>query len=241
VVTSSSAEWQSTPPAAKVIEQSPVEQHSNGPYSSPGSLEEQLPENLGVDQFQSLSLARRTDDFPASKQISEPLTANGLASAFTDESISENVPSGRNADSASPAEHARFDADASAQHEPKRNYSALIATLETLSYTIPGFIGTAVISMDGQPVAQVAADDLDIFQMCGHFSSIMQGMLRALDQGAFGHYEDTIITSLTHFILLRLVGSARDTFHVLITTRNADPVESLEIMVNVEHSIESAL
>ena len=241
VVTSSSAEWQSTPPAARVIEQSSVEQHSNGPHSSPGSLEEQLPENLGVDQLQSLSLARKTDDFPASRQISEPLTANGLASAFTDESISENVPSGRNADNASPAKHAQFDADTSAQHEPKRNYSALIATLETLSYTIPGFIGTAVISMDGQPVAQVAADDLDIFQMCGHFSSIMQGMLRALDQGAFGHYEDTIITSLTHFILLRLVGSARDTFHVLITTRNADPVESLEIMVNVEHSIESAL
>jgi len=233
VVTSSSAEWQSTPPAARVIEQSPVEQHSNGSRSSPGSLEEQLPENPGVDQMQSLSLARKTDDFPPSKQNSEPLTANGLASALPDESISENVPSSRNADSVSQVEHAQL--------EPKRNYSALIATLETLSYTIPGFIGTAVISMDGQPVAQVATDDLDIFQMCGHFSSIMQGMLRALDQGAFGHYEDTIITSLTHFILLRLVGSARDTFHVLITTRDADPVESLEIMVNVEHSIESAL
>ncbi|HEX9132231.1 MAG TPA: response regulator [Ktedonobacteraceae bacterium] len=239
----SPAEWQSTPPAARVVEQSPIEQHAKVPRSSPGSLEGQLPESRGVDHLRSLSPARKTDDFsaPASQQISEILHANGSASALMSEDVPGNVTPGTNAASALSVEHAQFAADSPAQHEPKRNYSALIATLETLSYTIPGFIGTAVISMDGQPVAQVAADDLDIFQMCGYFSSSMQGMLRALDQGAFGHYEDTIITSLTHFILLRLVGSERNTFHVLITTRDADPVESLEIMVNVEPAIESAL
>jgi DNA-binding response OmpR family regulator/predicted regulator of Ras-like GTPase activity (Roadblock/LC7/MglB family) len=243
IVKASPAEWQSTPPAARVVEQSSVEQHSRVPLSSPGSLERQLPENPGVDQLRSLSSARKTDDFsaPASQRISETLHANGSASTLTGENVPGNVTPGTKAASAAPVEHVQFATDSPAQHEPKRNYSALIATLETLSYTIPGFIGTAVISMDGQPVAQVAADDLDIFQMCGSFSSMMQGMLRALDQGAFGHYEDTIITSLTHFILLRLVGSERDTFHVLITTRDADPVESLEIMVNVELAIESAL
>jgi len=123
----------------------------------------------------------------------------------------------------------------------KRNYPALIAALQTLGYSIPGFVATAVVSMDGQPIAQVAVDDLDISQMCGYFSSIMQGALFALNQGAFGHYEDTIITSLTHFILIRLIGSGRDTFQVLIVTRDSDPVESLEIMANVEPVIESAL
>ena len=69
----------------------------------------------------------------------------------------------------------------------------------------------------------------------------MQGMLKALEAGAFGHYEDTIITSLTHFILLRLVGSSRDIFQVLIVTRDTDPVECLEIMANIEPVLEAAL
>jgi hypothetical protein len=69
----------------------------------------------------------------------------------------------------------------------------------------------------------------------------MQSALRALGEGAFGHYEDTIITSLTHFILFRLVGSSRDTFQVLIVTRDTDPVECLEIMSNIEPALEAAL
>jgi hypothetical protein len=77
--------------------------------------------------------------------------------------------------------------------------------------------------------------------MCGYFSSIMQGALFALNQGAFGHYDDTIITSLTHFVLMRLVGSSTDTFQVLIVTRDSDPVESLEIMANIEPALEAAL
>jgi DNA-binding response OmpR family regulator len=127
------------------------------------------------------------------------------------------------------------------QREQKRNYFALIEALQTLGHSIPGFVATAVASMNGEPVAQVAMDDLDISPLCGYFSNMVQSTLRAQDQGAFGHFEDTIITSQTHFILLRLVGSNRDTFQVLITTRDADPVESLEIMTNIEPALESAL
>ena len=193
IVQASPAEWKSTPPAARV-----VEQHSNVPLHRQSSPEWQLPENSNMSQLQGLTSARKTDDFSA---------------------VVGSNP----------------------QREPKRNYSALIAALQTLGYSISGFIATAVVSMDGQPVAQVAMGDLDISPICGYFSNIMQGTLRALDQGAFGHFEDTIITSLTHFILLRLVGSDKDTFQVLITTRDADPVESLEIMANIEPAIESAL
>ena len=69
----------------------------------------------------------------------------------------------------------------------------------------------------------------------------MQGMLRALEVGAFGHYEDTIMTSITHFILFRLVGSGKGIFQVLLVTRDTDPVECLEMMANIEPVLEAAL
>jgi CheY-like chemotaxis protein/predicted regulator of Ras-like GTPase activity (Roadblock/LC7/MglB family) len=128
-----------------------------------------------------------------------------------------------------------------AASQQKRDNSALIASLQTLGYSISGFIATAVVNMDGLPVAQVAMDDLDISPVCEYCSNIMQGTIRGLDQAALGHFEDTIITSTTHFVLLRLIGDKGDRFQVLITTREADPVESLEIMANIEPALESAL
>ena len=113
--------------------------------------------------------------------------------------------------------------------------------MQTLGRSIPGFIATAIVNIDAQPIAQVAVADQDFSRICEYFSNSMQGVLRALEVGAFGHYEDTIITSLTHFILLRLVGSSRDIFQVLIVTRDTDPVECLEIMANVEPVLEAAL
>src|SRR5262249_54831354 len=44
----------------------------------------------------------------------------------------------------------------------KRNYAALVSALQTLGYSIVGFIAAAVVSIDGHPMAQVAVDDLDI-------------------------------------------------------------------------------
>ncbi len=180
---------------------------------------------------------RKTDDFatPASQQYSGPLPASGSNSALTGEKLPGNGASGTDSTRTS------SNTGSNSQRESKRNYSALIASLQTLGYSISGFIATAVVSMDGQPVAQVSIDDLDISPLCENFSNIMQSTLRGLDQGAFGHFEDTIITSMTHFILLRLVGNKGDWFQVLITTRDADPVESLEIMANIEPAIESAL
>ena len=126
-------------------------------------------------------------------------------------------------------------------HTSKRNYSALVAALQTLGYSVPGFIATAVASLDGQPIAQVAVNDLDISPVCKHFGNILQAALLSLDQGSWGQHEDTVITSVEHYILLRVVGSARNAFQVLITTREGDPMESLEVMANVEGAIGSAL
>lgn len=130
-----------------------------------------------------------------------------------------------------------------AQRTVKRNYNyvALVSALQTVGYSISGFIATAVVSMDGQPIAQVSIDDLDISKVCKHFSKILQSVLQSLDQGIWGNHEDTIITSGNHHILMRIVGDEGNAFQVLITTRESDPVESLEVMANVIEPINAAL
>lgn len=128
-----------------------------------------------------------------------------------------------------------------AQRSAKRNYTALVAALQTLGYSITGFVAAAVVGLDGQPIAQVAIDDLDIAPLCKHFSQLLQSALLALGASQWGEYQDTVISSADRHILLRLVGNERAAFQVLITTREADPLESLAIMVNVEGAIEAAL
>jgi CheY-like chemotaxis protein len=130
---------------------------------------------------------------------------------------------------------------AAGQRTPKRNYQALTAALQTVGYSTKGFIAAAVVSLNGQPIAQVAIDDLDISPVCHHFSQILQGALQSLKQGKWGNYQETLISSATHYILLRLIGTDVAAFQLLITTRDADPIESFEVMANVEAAITSAL
>ncbi len=119
----------------------------------------------------------------------------------------------------------------------RRNYPALAAALQTLGYSVPGFIASAVISLDGTPIAQVAVDDLDISLKCLPLSNIVQSALQALS----GEYEHSIITGKTQHILLRQISDQEDVFQILITARETNPDESLEVMVNVEAAIASAL
>ena len=123
----------------------------------------------------------------------------------------------------------------------KRNYASLVAALQTIGYSITGFIATAIASLDGQPIAQVTVNDIDISHLCVYFSSILQGVLISLKEGNGGGYEDTVITSADRHILLRVIGSKNEAFHVLITTRESETLESLEVMANVEAAIVAAL
>lgn len=266
----SPAEWQSPPAAARTTEQSSTKQSASSPdlpavgyaleqtsdisLRRQGSPEWQTPENISVSKpqsadlqslkLQSLSSAKTTDDlFPtAARQVSGPLSTIGPAFALsTADLLAENLAVGTDEARPSSLEHAKPGAGVHSQRTGKRNYTALVGALQTLGYSIQDFVATAVVSMDGQPIAQVAVDDLDISLMCGHFSSILQGVFLSLDQGAWGSFDHTIITSLTHHILLRLLGSDREAFQILITTRESDPVESLKILTNVEAAIVSAL
>lgn len=121
------------------------------------------------------------------------------------------------------------------QQTLKHNHTALVAALQTLGYSISGFIAAAVVSIDGQLIAQVAVDDLDISQMCGHLGLMLQGA-----QGALQNYEHAVISSADRHILLRMVDSECDAFQVLITTLEAEQTKSLEVMTNVEGAIAAA-
>lgn len=121
------------------------------------------------------------------------------------------------------------------------NYAALVSALQTLGYSINGFVAAAVVSIDGHPIAQVAVDDLDMSRMCKHFSAVMKSVFQLLDTAAWGPYEDVVITSAERHILLRAIGDERSAFQVLVTTREANPAESGTVMANVEGAIAAAL
>jgi DNA-binding response OmpR family regulator/predicted regulator of Ras-like GTPase activity (Roadblock/LC7/MglB family) len=121
------------------------------------------------------------------------------------------------------------------------NYSALVSALQSLGYSIPGFIAAAVVNIEGQSIAQVAVDELDISRVCKHFSTILKGTQQSLAQGMWGDFENTVITSSDRYILMRVIGNEHSIFQILITTHEAKPVESLEVMTNVEGAISAAL
>ncbi len=123
----------------------------------------------------------------------------------------------------------------------RRNISAIVAALQTLGYAIPGFVATAVLNMEGQPIAQVSVDDLDLSAVGSHLKALLQGALRSLEVGNWGTYEDLVVTSADHRLLLRLIEGGGTAFHILITSREADLAESMEVMANVEGAIAAAL
>ncbi len=259
----SPAEWQSAPTDAKTGETIPLKQvtgsqpvpgvttgpevigqNSLNSMSQPASPEWQPSEDGSAGKLAQAgplqSLARKTDDAITNAVYQESVLFVGKeqVSPLNGALAADRIP--MNGETSSALWGANGSAGG-ALRAVKPNYQALVVALQTLGYTVPGFIASAVVSLDGQPVAQVAIDDLDISLMCGYFSTIVQGALLSLDQGKWGQFKQTVITSATHHIVLRIIGSEKEAFQVLITTHEADPKESLEIMANVEDGIASAL
>ena len=238
-----SAEKQANKSIQRIVEQSKVEQNSQESSYRQSSSEWQLVEKPEVSQLQSLTSIRKTDDFSTSPspQKGDALPAKGSNPAKAADYLRGNLLTVSDAASSTSPKSTTSTTDIHSRGNQKRNYAALTTALQSMGFSIPGFIATAIVNIDGYPIAQVAVDNQDISRIYTYFSSSMQSMLRVLEEGAFGHYEDTIMTSLTHFILFRLVGSSRDIFQVLIVTRDTDPIECLEIMANIESVLEAAL
>lgn len=229
---------QTTQPIGRTTE--PFAKDATSPRNAVGTMGKM--HRAASPEWQPPEPSQPTQPMPpvASRPNSEPLQSLSPARKKSDElSYDERSRTGENT---SLAGRDQFTASApEGQRPPKRNYPALVAALQTLGYSISGFIAAAVVSMDGQPIAQVAIDDLDIAQLCKPFSIMLQGALQSLEQQHWGSYERMVITSADRHILLNIVGDAQGAFQVLITTREADPAESLEVMQNVEGAIGAAL
>jgi DNA-binding response OmpR family regulator/predicted regulator of Ras-like GTPase activity (Roadblock/LC7/MglB family) len=213
---SSPAEWQPTPPRARITEQFPRKQPT-GPQKS-------LSKTTAGGKKQTGSPEWQPSEEETPRRTSGALHAE--AAAPSDSPTLTNMQK-----LASPV----------LKRLTKHNYTTLVAALQTLGYSITGFIATAVVGLDGQPIAQVTIDDVDISQLCGYFSSVLQGVISSLQEGGWGDHEDTVITSAYRHILIRIVGSDKNAFHVLVTTRESEPLESIEVMANVEAAIATAL
>jgi DNA-binding response OmpR family regulator/predicted regulator of Ras-like GTPase activity (Roadblock/LC7/MglB family) len=230
-LTSSPAEWQPlarVPSTAKTEEQAAGKQ-ATGPQKTPsenrktqrpGSAEWQPPEPAQQQWSQSGSL----------KSLSQAEKIEDAAPLSKEPQPTVELP---------PVE--QVSTGISPRRTSRRNYATLVSALQTLGYSIPGFIATAVLTLDGNPIAQVTVDDLDISSLFGYLSSILQGILHALDQLGGGDYEETIITGADRHIFLRLLDSNKGIFHVLITTSGSDPAAGLKVMANVEAAIDAAL
>ncbi len=239
-----SPEKHAKPPASTTIaEQSQAEKSSRTPSYRQNSSNWKPKEKPDVGQLQSLTSIRRTDDFstPPVQLKSSALPASVTSPSLTTDYSGGDRATVKGAEGEAPSELTASKSDIQSRVNQKRNYASLTTAVQTLGYSLSGFIATALVNIDGHPIAQVAVDNQDISRICQHFSQSMQGVLRALEAGTFGQYEDTIITSLTHFILFRLVGSSKDIFQVLVVTRDTDPVECLEMMANIEPVLEAAL
>lgn len=123
----------------------------------------------------------------------------------------------------------------------KRNYPALAAALQTVGYSVAGFLASAVVGLDGTPIAQVSVDETDISPMCTYLSDIIQGAAQVVEPERGDSCDHVIIASGTRYILLRILTRKRDVFQVLITTRETAPVESLVVLTNVESALVAAL
>jgi predicted regulator of Ras-like GTPase activity (Roadblock/LC7/MglB family) len=121
------------------------------------------------------------------------------------------------------------------------NHAALVSALQTLGYSIPGFIAAAVIDLDSHPFAQVAIDDADISHIWQLLSLVQRSVLNALQSDEWGKYEEMVMTTASRHVLMRVIGSDKKAFLVLITTRETNFTLSLEIMANVEGAITAAL
>ncbi|GCE27810.1 hypothetical protein KDA_32940 [Dictyobacter alpinus] len=170
-------------------------------------------------------------------QLSGPLDAAPLTPGQT--TLSGTTPTEQTVDSSNPQLSTGV---MRAQQAARRNYASLVSALQTLGYSVSGFIAAAVVTLDGQPIAQVAIDDTDISKLCRYFSIIQKSILQAVSaEQSWGDYEDTVINSGGRQIFMRMIGSDKKNFQILITTREADATECSEIMANVAETIHLAL
>jgi predicted regulator of Ras-like GTPase activity (Roadblock/LC7/MglB family) len=212
-----------------------------------------VPEGNKGDTLQSLAALRKAPPAQNSAASLVP-PVSPLAAAPVVASLSPATPAqpaagndGRGgaprvpAQPAPPRPGAEAGGSGAASTASKRNYPALAAALQTVGYSVAGFLASAVVGLDGTPIAQVSVDETDISPMCTYLSDIIQGAAQVVEPERGDSCDHVIIASGTRYILLRILTRKRDVFQVLITTRETAPVESLVVLTNVESALVAAL
>jgi predicted regulator of Ras-like GTPase activity (Roadblock/LC7/MglB family) len=129
-----------------------------------------------------------------------------------------------------------------AQHQlTSKNYAAVVSALQTLGYSLPGFIAAAVLDGDSHLIAQVAMDDTDNTQTWLALSIVQRSVLHALQADKWGIHKETILTTTSRHVLIRAIDDTQKAFLVLITTRETNFTDSLQVIGNVEGAIITAL
>lgn len=121
------------------------------------------------------------------------------------------------------------------------NYSALVAGLQSLGYALPGFIASAVVNLEGQPIAQVAVEEVEISRLSKFFSMVMGEGNDIFADEVWGGCGDVLINSVKRQTLLRLLGEERNVFLVLIVARDTDLVAYRDMIGTIEYALNAAL
>ncbi len=246
--------------------QAPVSGPLSGQSAQMGAVRPASPPEPQGEVLQSLAaLKRGPQPAPVSPTAAAPIIATPVASAAAPVVIpptpvaaaqpvapapaaagsDERSASAPRASAQAAAPVAPGAAEAGSKSAPlpasKRNYPALAAALQTVGYSVTGFVASAVVGLDGTPIAQVSVDETDISPMCGYLSDIIRGATQVIEADHSDICDHVIITSGTRHILLRLLSRKRDVFQVLITTRETAPVECLVVLTNVEAALVAAL
>jgi DNA-binding response OmpR family regulator/predicted regulator of Ras-like GTPase activity (Roadblock/LC7/MglB family) len=127
------------------------------------------------------------------------------------------------------------------EESEKYNYPALVSALQTLGYSIHGFIAAAVVGLNGHPIAQVTVDDIDISRLCQSMSGLLRHATQTIGQEQWGDCEQFSVTSAQRRVFVHMLGEKRNAFQMLVTAYDVDLVQCMEIMTNVEGAIEAAL
>jgi predicted regulator of Ras-like GTPase activity (Roadblock/LC7/MglB family) len=123
----------------------------------------------------------------------------------------------------------------------RRDYPAMVSALQSLGYSVPGFVATALATLDGQPIAQVAVGELDISGLCKHFSRMLRSALLVLDAALWGAFQQQVIVSTDRAIILKSMGEDHQVFLILVTTSTTKTSEALDAIEKIGGTLKKAL
>ena len=78
--------------------------------------------------------------------------------------------------------------------------------LENWGKKVPGIVAVAIVQLDGTPVAGFSNDrELDLMVPAAYFTEVVKSSKGSFDVTGWGEFEDVLISSDTHYIVMRML------------------------------------